>query len=178
MKGDDSIRTDYIRTDSIGALLWALQPANSLVCKVALETGWRIDDILQLKTEQIKHCKNKKRHTLTIIESKTNKKSTRVLPLVLLNQLDEQAGRIYVFEGRDDYRKHRTRQAVFLDLKRVAKRFKIKENLSPHSLRKNYAVYLRQQGKTLEEIQQALNHDRILTTMIYALADELTEKYK
>lgn len=172
------IRTDYIKTDSIGALLWALQPANSLVCKVALETGWRVDDILSLKTEQLIKCRSKKRHTLTIIESKTNKKSTRVLPLVLLNQLIEQSGRIYVFEGRDDYRKHRTRQAVYLDLKKVAKRFNIKLNLSPHSLRKNYAVYLRNSGKSLDEIQKILNHDRKITTIIYALSDELTEKYK
>lgn len=101
-----------------------------------------------------------------------------MLPLQLIDGLLQQAGRIYVFEGRDDYRKHRTRQAVFADLKRVAKRFNIKINLSPHSLRKNYAVYLKNSGRTLEEIGAAMNHDNITTTIIYALSDELTEKYK
>ncbi|HIY33928.1 MAG TPA: site-specific integrase [Candidatus Eubacterium faecigallinarum] len=172
------MRSDYVKTDTISALLWALQPANSLACKLALETGWRIDDILSLKTDELKKCRMKKRHSLTITESKTGKRSTRVLPLHLIDGLLEQAGRIYVFEGRDDYRKHRTRQAVFADLKRVAKRFNIKINLSPHSLRKNYAVYLKNSGRTLEEIGAAMNHDNITTTIIYALSDELTEKYK
>ena len=67
---------------------------------------------------------------------------------------------------------------MFIDLKKTAKRFKIKINLSPHSLRKNYAVFLKEKGYSLAEIQKALNHDNILTTMLYALSDELTEKYK
>ena len=83
-----------------------------------------------------------------------------------------------MFEGRDDYRKHRTRQAVFIDLKKCAKRFNIKINLAPHSLRKNFAVYLRKQGKSLEEIQKALNHTDLVTTMLYAFSDELQQKYK
>lgn len=62
-------------------------------------------------------------------------------------------------------------------MKKAAKRFNIKINLAPHSLRKNYAVYLKREGKTIEEIQKAMNHDNLLTTLIYAMSDELTEKY-
>ena len=171
------MRSDYINTDTISHLLWALQPANRLVCEVALQTGWRIDDILELKTADIAEAKNKRRHGVTITEQKTCKRSTRYLPVLLIEELLEQAGRIYVFEGRDDYRKHRTRQAVFLNLKKAARAFNIKLNLSPHSLRKNYAVYLRQQGKSLSEIQEIFNHDNLLTTVIYALSDELSDRY-
>lgn len=172
------MRSDYINTDTISHILWALQPANRLVCEVALETGWRVDDILELKTSDVVASKNKKRHALSITEKKTGKRSTRYLSASLIDDLLEQSGSIYVFQGRDDYRKHRTRQAVFIDLKRTAKRFKIPGVISPHSLRKNYAVYLKQQGKTFEEIQKAFNHENLITTIIYVLSDELIHKYK
>jgi integrase len=159
-------------------LLWALQPPNRLVCEVALQTGWRVDDILNLKTEQLRAASCKKRPSLKIVEAKTGKPSRKEMPQSLIQRLLEQSGRVYVFEGRDDYRKHRTRQAVFLDLKKVARRFNIKLNLSPHSLRKNYAVYLRKSGKTMEQIQKALNHTDLAVTMIYALSDELQGKYR
>jgi site-specific recombinase XerD len=113
-----------------------------------------------------------------ITERKTKKRSSKVISAELRERLLEQAGNIYIFQGRDDYRKHRTRQAVFTDLKKAAKRFNIKLSLSPHSLRKNYAVYLRKQGKTIEEIQQELNHDNTATTMIYVFSDELHNKYR
>jgi site-specific recombinase XerD len=115
---------------------------------------------------------------MTIIEKKTKKKNSKTIPLELLRRLAEQCGIVYCFEGRDDYRKHRTRQAVFIDLKKSAKRFKININLSPHSLRKNYAVYLKQQGKTIEQIQKELNHDNLITTLIYVMSDELNSKYR
>jgi site-specific recombinase XerD len=152
-------------------------PANRLVCELALQTGWRIDDILCLTSEQLRAALQKKRHTVTIREAKTGKTSTRSIPVNLLREVCEQSGKLYAFQGRDDWRKHRTRQAVYLDLKRAAKRFNIKLNLSPHSLRKNYAVYLRQQGYSLSEIQKRMNHDNLVVTMLYALSDELGERY-
>jgi site-specific recombinase XerD len=66
---------------------------------------------------------------------------------------------------------------VYNDLKRAAKRFNLKIELSPHSLRKNYAVHLKRQGMGLAEIQKELNHTSIITTMIYALSDELAQKF-
>ncbi len=171
------IRSDYIQNDTVGVLLWALQPENRLACEVALQTGWRIDDVLNLTKEQVEAALEKK-NRLTVTEAKTGKKSTKTVPVQLLRKLRDNSGRIYVFEGRDDYRKHRTRQAVFLDIKKTAHRFNLKINLSPHSLRKNYAVYLRKKGKTLEQIREELNHRDSATTMIYALADELSEKYR
>jgi site-specific recombinase XerD len=156
----------------VSVLLFALQPANRLVCEVILQTGWRVDDVLMLKSEAIKKT------VITITEQKTGKTSTKEITEDLLFRLQEQAGRLYVFEGRDDFRKHRSRQAVYLDLKRAAKRFNLKMNLAPHSLRKNYAVYLKQNGATFEDIRHELNHQNLITTMIYAMSDELTTKYK
>lgn len=171
------MRSDYVDNDTISHILWAMQPVNRLVCEVVIETGWRVDDVLSLKSDLLYSALKKKRPCMTIVEKKTGKKSTKYISRPLIEKLEKQAGRLFVFEGRDDYRKHRTRQAVFLDIKRVAKKFNIKVNFSPHSLRKNYAVYLKHQGKSIDDIQKSLNHDNILVTMLYAMSDELTSKY-
>ena len=136
------MRSDYISDDTISHLLWALTPADKLICEIALETGWRISDILDLKTMDIIKALSKKRTSLTITEQKTNKKSTKYINRALLERVKEQAGIYYCFEHRDSMERHRTRQAVYQDIKRVAKKFGIKTNFSPHSLRKNYAVYM------------------------------------
>ena len=174
--GGRPIRSDFLETDALSALLWSLTPENKVVCEVALATGWRIDDVLELKFEQVQRARQTKRHGITIVERKTGKKSTRYFSKQMLAKMEIVHGRYWVFEGARDWRKHRTRQAVFLDLKRAAKRFNVKINLSPHSLRKNYAVYLKRQGKSMVEIQKALNYDSMVTTLLYALADELTER--
>ena len=172
------IRSDFIDSNTISHILWALTPANRLVCEVCLHTGWRVDDVLNITTGQINEALNKNKATIKITEKKTGKKSTKSLPRELCKRIKEQAGRIYCFESRDDYRKPRTRQAVYIDLKKASKRFNIKINLSPHSLRKNYAVYLKKCGKTAQQIQKELNHDNYITTLLYMLADELQQKYK
>ena len=164
-------------TDALSALLWSLTTPNKIACEIALATGWRIEDVLCLTVEQVERARQLNRHPITIIEKKTGKKSTRYFSSKMLAKMEIIKGRYYIFEGANDWRKHRTRQAVYLDLKRAAKRLNIKNiNLSPHTLRKNYAVYLRKQGKSIEEIKKTLNHDSITTTLLYALADELTER--
>jgi site-specific recombinase XerD len=176
LPGGLNIRTDYVNTDTVSVLLYALTEENRLACELALQTGWRISDILAIKSEQLAALSNRKRKLLRIVEQKTGKLSSKAIPVDLYNRLCAVAGTIYVFEGRDDYRKHRTRQAVYSDLKRAAKRFNIKINLAPHSLRKNYARYLYDSGKSLEEVQHDLNHTDISTTLIYVLADELKQR--
>lgn len=117
------MRSDYIKTDEVGALLWGLTKPNKLVCEVVLQTGWRIDDVLSLERAEIERALKLKRPTITITEKKTGKRSRKAVPRELLQELQKQCGARYVFEGRDDIEKHRTRQAVFTDLKRTAKRF-------------------------------------------------------
>ncbi len=170
------MRTDYISNDTLAPLLWALTRADKLICELCLQTGWRIDDVLALRSEQVRHALTLKRTALTITEKKTGKRSRKLIPRELLHDCNDQAGELFVFQGRDDYRKHRTRQAVFLDIKRAAKKFNIELNISPHSMRKNYAVYMYKRYG-LARVQTELNHDNITVTMLYALADELSEKH-
>lgn len=97
------------------------------------------------------------------------------LPVNLWNDLLMQAGKIYVFEGRNDPRKHRTRQAVYKDLKRAATLFRVKNlQISPHSARKIYAVDKYQRTCRLDKVRELLNHSDEAVTMLYAMADAVT----
>lgn len=54
-----------------------LTPENALVCELALQTGWRIDDCLRLRSEDLKKSKNKAQHYVTITEEKRAKKAQK-----------------------------------------------------------------------------------------------------
>ena len=165
------IKSDFVDPETLAHALYALMPANRLVCRLCLCSGIRIGDAVALRTAELKE-------SFTIIEAKTGKKKRIKLPQPLLRELREQAGEIYVFEHRTDPMKHRTRQAVYADLKRAAKAFRLDENLTPHTLRKMYAVSLYRSTGDLQKVRKALNHDNEAVTMLYALADMLSGKKK
>lgn len=167
------MRTDYCDKQFFIIILGALTLENRLAVLVSLYTGLRINDVLSLKTEQIK------KQRFTVIEEKTGKKRKIRLSDDLLDDLLKISGKIYVFSNRCDYRKHRTRQAVYKDLKRACELFRISKTLTitPHTARKIYAVELRYDDKIdLKKVQELMNHSSEAVTMIYAMADELTRK--
>jgi len=67
------------------------------------------------------------------------------------------------------------RQAVWADVKRAARAFRLPQNVAPHSLRKVYAVELLERYGDIQRVQRALNHSSIETTLIYAMADKLLD---
>ena len=147
-------------------------PANRLAIETSLATGLRFDDVLHLRSCDLL------RDRFTIKERKTGKARRLRLPQQLRDDLLAQAGRWWVFEGRTDPRKPRTRQAVWKDLNRACVLFRISKQLhiSPHSARKIYAVSKYQSGHSLHHVQRLLNHSNEAVTMIYAMADELTAR--
>ena len=145
-------------------MLYALTPANRLVCQVCLSTGLRVGDVLAIRTESLKK-------QFTIIEQKTGKKKRIRLSEALYAELRAQAGEYYVFEHRTDPHRHRTRQAVYADVKRACKAFRLKANVTPHSLRKAYAVKLMRKYGDIAKVREALNHESDLVTMLYAFSD-------
>ena len=158
------MKTEYLLKREVDQVLYALTPANRLVIQTAMHTGLRVSDVLQLRTEQLKP-------RFWLSESKTGKKKLVGLPAELLTQLREQAGRIYVFEGRYGEGTHRTRQAVWRDVKRAARAYRLPQNVAPHSFRKVYAVELLHKYGDIEKVRRALNHGSDSVTMIYAMAD-------
>jgi site-specific recombinase XerD len=73
--------------------------------------------------------------------------------------------------------KHRTRQAVWKDVKRAAAALCLIANAAPHSARKVYAVELLRKYGDIDRVRRALNHGGLEVTLIYAMADkQLTAK--
>ena len=174
------MRAEWAETDAFSLLLTALMPENELALRVSMATGLRISDVLALKTEQLQKAV-KSNFRISVKEHKTNKIKRVYVPKALAFAMLKISGHIYIFEHRTDYTKHRTRQAVFKDLRRVAKLYRIggelvKQHISPHSARKIYAVDLMHKTGSVEKVQQALNHSDPQVTLLYALADELTKK--
>lgn len=156
-------KTEYLLQREVDLILAALTPENRLVMRTALVTGLRVGDVLALKPERLKPH-------FWVTEQKTGKKRQVGLPEPLLSDLKKNAGKWWVFPGRDP-RKHRTRQAVWKDVKRAAKAFRIPQNVGPHSARKVYAVDLMKKYGDIDRVRRALNHNSETVTMIYALAD-------
>lgn len=153
-------------------ILAALTYENRLAITVSLLTGLRIGDVLNLRSRDLL------RDRFTITEEKTLKRRTIRLPDRLRDELQSIAGKIFVFENRLTARKHRTRQAVYKDIKRAAKAFRIKSNITCHTARKVYAVSEYKKDFSVARVKRLLNHSSEAVTMIYAIADELTERKK
>lgn len=166
------MRTDFVSRENLGHILAALTRENALAIRVSMATGLRIGDVLQLKPEQVIPDKVR----FTIKEQKTGKSRTVYLPKALREECFQNAGRFWVFEHRLDRKKHRTRQAVFKDMKRSAKAFRIAGHIAPHSARKMFAVEFFQKCGDLGKVKKLLNHSSEAVTYIYAMADVLTSK--
>lgn len=158
------MKTEYMLNREVDLVLAALTPQNRLVMRVALHTGLRLSDVLALKTEQLKPH-------FWVTERKTGKRRQIGLPEPLLTDLKKAAGKEWVFEGRSPG-KPRTRQAVWKDVKRAAKAFRLSANIAPHSARKNYAAGLLEEYGDIDRVRRALNHSSESVTLIYAIADQ------
>ena len=161
------MRTDYMLPPEVEHVLAALMPSNRLVCRVCLHTGLRVGDVVALRTQDLAR-------QFWVVEAKTKKRRRVNLTQRLLDDIKAQAGEVWAFPGRYPGR-HRTRQAVWADVKRAARAFRFKQNVAPHSFRKIYAVELLHRSGSVKRVQRALNHRDVATTMIYAMADQLLE---
>ena len=159
------LTSEYLLRREMEHVLAALTPSNRIVCRVCLHTGLRVGDVLALKTAQLGK-------QFWVVEAKTGKKRRVNLTSDLLAEVRAQAGPEWAFPGRD-HRKPRTRQAVWADVKRAARAFRLKQNVAPHSFRKVYAVDLMRKYGDVARVKRALNHSDQATTMIYILAAEL-----
>jgi integrase len=158
------MRTEYLLQREVEHVLDLLTYENRLVMRVLLHTGLRVGDVLQLRPEQL-------RPNFWITEQKTGKRRQVGLPEPLLSDLKSAAGAEWVFPGTDP-RKHRTRQAVWKDVKRAAAALRLTANAGPHSARKVYAVELLKKYGDIDRVRRALNHGGLEVTLIYAMADK------
>lgn len=165
------MKTEYLLHREVEHVLAALMPVNRVVMRVCIHTGLRVGDVLALRTDQIAP-------RFWVTEQKTKKRRIVGLPSDLLVDMRKIAGKKYVFEHRNDPERHRTRQAVWKDVKRAARAFRLPQNVAPHSARKVYAVDLLAKYGDIAKVQRALNHSGPSVTMIYVMADQLyRQKY-
>ena len=156
--------TEYLLQREVELVLDLLTYENRLVMRTLLHTGLRISDVLQLRPEQL-------RPNFWITEQKTGKRRQVGLPEPLLSDLRSSSDSAWVFPGSKPG-KHRTRQAVWKDVKRAAAALRLTANAAPHSARKVYAVELLRKYGDIDRVRRALNHGGVEVTLIYALADK------
>lgn len=158
------MRTNALKVDSWAVLEKLLMPANALVVETMLQTGLRVSDVLELTRSDLA-----KGQRFTVSESKTGKGKRIRIGKKLYFRLLAQCGNKWVFPSVHDERKHRTRQAVWADVKRASKSLRLRENVAPHSARKSYACGEYERSHDLQAVKSKLNHSNIETTVLYLL---------
>ena len=150
-------------------ILAALTPDNRRVVQVMLRTGLRVSDVLNLRRDMLAR-------QFTVRESKTGKRMKCGLPDWLRAEIMHNSqGSDWAFPSPTDPKRHRSRQAVWADLKRAQRAFRLPINLGTHSARKSYAVHLMHQYGDIDRVRRALNHDNATVTVVYAMADILAQ---
>lgn len=145
-----------------------MKPINALALRISLYTGLRIGDVLKIQWRDIIG------NQIKVIAEKTKKVDYFYVNGDLLRDIDRlcPVGGRFIFPGRGKTG-HRTRQAVFIDMRNAAESLKVLEHATPHSARKTFAVGLRKSGAPEKDIQKALQHSSRATTKIYSRSDRL-----
>jgi integrase len=162
---------DWVNEQSMGHILAALTAANRRVMWVALCSGLRISDVLNIKTEQLLGKKGDFEHGIkvSVRESKTGQTRRFWMPRELRLELLQHAGKLYVFPSRTCQNRHRTRQAVEKDLHRARALLRLPSTItvSCHTARKMYAV---------AHGRGSLHHKSKIVELMYDTADLATKK--
>jgi len=134
-----------------------------LLIKVLYSTGIRLQELINLKRENIDFDRN----ILTIRNGKGCKdRITIISESIKLDLLKYYSKTIfktpYIFEGRKGKYSQKSVQAV---LKTIGDKIGI--NLHPHMLRHSFATHLLEQGIDIRYIQKLLGHTNLRTTEVY-----------
>lgn len=159
------MKADFVKSDALRLLVNTMRYDNGLVMRVCLETGLRIGDVLKIRPDDISG------RILSYTAQKTGKSGKKELSKELAKLLKANSERGWVFPGRYGSKTgHRTRQTVYNDVKRVAKKLGMAGQISPHSARKTYAVEdYHKHG--LDHVKEELQHSSDAVTALYALSD-------
>lgn len=141
---------------------------NVLALRVSLTTGLRIGDVVALSKWDLSSG------GVSYVAEKTKKAGFCPLPADLYAVLKRRSrnGVGWCFPSATREGKHRTRQAVWADMKKAARLCGLKVHASPHSARKSYGVAVYRDGG-LDAVRDALQHDSVATSMLYAYADRM-----
>lgn len=161
------MKSEFIKNEAYSFIFSAMKYENALIMRTCLETGLRVGDVCALPREALQG------QTIHFKAQKTGKSGSVQISADLANRLRKEYGK-WLFPSPRNLSKHRTRQAVWRDMRLACSKLGIAEHVSPHSARKTFAVDLYRE-KGLQAVQRALQHDRAETTKIYAFSDKNVE---
>ena len=162
-------RSKWVPREYMEHILALCTVENEEALRVSMDYGARIGDVLSMRTEAARSGRWNYR------EQKTGKRRRVRLSAAHRQRLLSIAGKVYVFSHRLDWTKHRTRQAVYKDLRRAAEAFRV-VGVSPHTERKIYSVeQYKKSGGNMKKVQKLLNHSDEAVTVLYALADTISK---
>ena len=159
------MKSEYLN-EKVWNVLWHhLNYENALVLRLCLATGMRVGDAVALKRSNLTE------RGVDYVASKTGKRAKCPLSKELVRRLANISDGVWIFPGRKTG--HRTRQAVYKDLRKACERLGVEGHITPHSTRKTFGVHV-YRTKGLEACKELLQHDSEAVTLIYALADRVT----
>lgn len=160
------MRSKFINKEIVSKLRRVLGSEAWLPFQVSLETGLRIGDVLRLRSSDLSLTRG--RYLLRYVAMKTGKEGTAFLSPSTGKRLACRDGFLFPGRGKSG---HLTRQAAWMRVKRACEAVGVdSDGISPHSLRKCFAVALRRK-EGIEAVQEALQHSSDAVTRVYAYAD-------
>jgi len=161
--------SSYISPDLLNEVVSRMKYENGLAVRVCFATGLRLSDVLAIKYGQISAS-----NRISVRETKTGKARRVYIPVGLQREMTGNAKHWWAFPHRTKTDRPRTRQAVYMDFKQACVRSGVDpKGLSPHSVRKAWAVRKRVAGLSIPQIQKLMNHSKASVTALYALSDRL-----
>lgn len=164
-------RNAYLPEDRAVAILRKLAPVDQLITRLLIETGFRLDDIMHLRTWQLTG------DTISLRERKTGHQRTVTIPSGLAADLRAYAskrhGLSFAFPAlRRGGRRKMHRSTYWRHFVGAVKALGWSDcGYDPHSLRKLYAVRKLAETGSLYAVQRDLGHRSIAVTALYALSD-------
>lgn len=165
---------DIKKLNKMKEVLKAQSMRNWLLAVLGLNTLLRIQDLLNLKVEEVMDPKTGKiKDEVTVREGKTEKDRTFPLNNAAKKALKEcwetgiLEGSDWLFPSPRKTEKPLTRQQAHNILKKAAEFVGIKEPVSCHSLRKTMGYHLHKQGVSTAVLTKMYNHSSERNTMHY-----------
>ena len=178
------MRSKYIDKKTISKLRTVIGSDRWLPLRISLETGLRIGDVVDLMPKQFRRRKDPETGKYICFVRATAAKTRKTDDFVISESLYKIVkAKQREFEKKDPYNVflfpsygqsgHLTRQAAWSRMKKAARELGISgDGISPHSLRKCFAVALMHEHG-LAAVRSALQHSNDAVTRIYAYSDTI-----
>jgi len=145
----------------------------AILYRLGVESGLRVSDLLNLRVSHIRECQRVGSHTLTMKKTKTEitikispELLTEIMSYIKSHKLRSEDA---LFWSRErNRRRPLSRQHVHRVLKAAGIAVDL-ERIGTHSMRRTFALHLYRQCGDMREVQKAMGHKYISSTVCYML---------